>query len=382
MDAAEALNGLDPDRTTTVAGRCPRCAEPPGRLPGVATVSLGGGVVRRCLRCGTRTTAVRGETAFVFSCGRCSVPFLAVELLPRDRRHCDDCAEGAVPHDDPEAPLAEAMEREVRVALAATWRFVASPELSEYLDRIAGEVARHIDRAPSRVRVVLADDPALRSLALPSGLVILSVGLLTAVQDEAELAFVLAHEIAHAASRDAEHRLVRLGFRAAVREDGRRPAMAWSDAVTDLVALGYGARREHDADARAIEAIVAERYDATSVLRFLHRLELRGERGETEVAETCGAHPPPVERIRRAERAHAARADASDPTRVNREVFRRVVSRAAVADLRPTALETDDPEGAGLDPALRRGFRRALWIGGGVALLAGLLLVLGLALAR
>lgn len=181
MGVAEALNGLGRDRRTAVAGPCPRCAEPAGRLPGVATVSLGGGVVRRCLRCGTRTTSVEGRSGFVFSCRQCSVPFVADELLPHDRHRCDDCADGAVPHDDPTAPLAEAMEREVRVALGSTWRFVASTALSEYLDRIAREVAAGFDAAPSGVRVVLADDPGLRSLALPSGLVILSVGLLTAV---------------------------------------------------------------------------------------------------------------------------------------------------------------------------------------------------------
>lgn len=384
MDVAEALNGLEPRRGPAAVGPCPRCAEPAGRLPGIATVSLGGGIVRRCLRCGTRATTLTAgrRTRFVFSCRKCSVPFVADELLPHDRHRCEDCADGVAPHDDPTAPLAEAMEREVRVALSSTWRFVGSASLSEYLDRIAREVARRIEAAPRGVRVVLADDPAVRSLALPSGLVILSVGLLTAIQDEAELAFVLGHEIAHAASRDAEHRLVRLGFHAAVREDGNRPTMAWSDAVADLVALGYGRRRERDADARAIDALVLQQYDPNSVVRFLHRLDLRGERGETSVAEVCCAHPPPADRIRRAERTLFARGTTSEPTRVNREVYRRVVSRAAIARMRPLVLEPDDAARSGLDPAVRRGLQRALWIGGGVALLAGLLLVVGLALAH
>lgn len=344
---------------------------------------LGGAAVRRCSRCGTRHLDDTDRVRFVFSCRVCGIPFEDDELLPHDRQRCEDCAQARLPPAAPDEALAGAMEHEVRGALNASFRWVGSGPLSDYLDRIAVRVAEHVDGAPGGVRVVLFDDPALRSLALPSGLLLISLGLLRSIHDEAELAFVLGHEIAHAASRDAESRLVRLGYRAAVREEGPgRDPTPWSDAALDVVRLGYGRQRERDADARALDAVLALHYDATSVLRFLHRLELRVERGEDAVAECAAAHPPPGDRVRRIERALYLRPPTGDPARVNREVFRRAAGPTELAKAVPVPLDPDAAGAAALDAGIGRGVRRALLLGAAVAALAAGLLTLGLLLAR
>jgi hypothetical protein len=105
-------------------------------------------------------------------------------------------------------------------ALATRWKFVTSPLSQPYVDRIARLVGARIERAPKTLRVVFVDLPEHRALALPSGTLMLSTGLLTSLRDEAELAFVLGHEISHAASGEVAVRLVRLGFKATARERG------------------------------------------------------------------------------------------------------------------------------------------------------------------
>ena len=119
--------------------------------------------------------------------------------------------------------------------------------------------------------MVLFLDPVHRSLALPSGTLLISTGLLGFLEDEAELVFVLGHEIAHAASGDAAVRLSRLGFAASARRRGDDSDESWAEAAMDLVRLGYGRRRERDADTRAAEAVTALGYDPESIARYLAR---------------------------------------------------------------------------------------------------------------
>ena len=90
---------------------------------------------------------------------------------------------------------------------------------------------------PDRDVVMLAalvESQEHRTIALPSGPLIVSTGMLRLLEDEAELAFVLGHEIAHAASGEAAVRLVRLGFRATTREREASDGLCWSDAAVDL----------------------------------------------------------------------------------------------------------------------------------------------------
>ncbi len=197
---------------------------------------------------------------------------------------------------------------------------------------MARQIAARVHGAPERPRVVLVEASEHRTLALPSGTLVVSTGLLAFLEDEAELAFVLGHEIAHAASGEAAVRLVRLGFQATARERGASDGLCWSDAALDLVRLGYGRRRERDADACALEAMLALEFEPQSACRYLRRLHEAIERGDDDAAETEVAHPTPVDRIRRIERILYARvADATEVPRVNREVFRRALAPAAWA---------------------------------------------------
>jgi predicted Zn-dependent protease len=89
--------------------------------------------------------------------------------------------------------------------------------------------------------------------------------------------------------------------------------------------LGYGRRRERDADSRAIDALLALDYDAQSAIQYLNRLHDAGLRHDPAIAETAVAHPTPLDRIRRIERMLYGRVGGSEAPRVNREVFRRAI---------------------------------------------------------
>jgi hypothetical protein len=321
------------------ADACPRCGEPWAAGALVTAPSFGGRALRRCRRCGTRVADGSPTPRIVFTCEACGLPFLADEILPHGEQRCAPCTLGLVLPELPDREVAAAAENEVRAALATRWRFVTSSAAQPYLDRIARQVAGRIAGAPASPRVVLVETPDHRTLALPSGMLIVSTGLLAALEDEAELAFVLGHEIAHAASGEAAVRLVRLGFQATARERSASDGLSWSDAAVDLVRLGYGRKREHDADAAALRAMLDLEYEPQSACRYLQRVHAAIARGDTAVTESEVAHPTPFDRIRRIERALGARVAAtSDVPRVNREVFRRALAPAALA---ATLVRTD-----------------------------------------
>ena len=80
--------------------------------------------------------------------------------------------------------------------------------VNEYVDRLAQNIVRHSDaKVPFVVRVVDTDD--VNAFALPGGYFFVNKGLLLEADTEAELAGVMAHEIAHVTARHATERMTK-----------------------------------------------------------------------------------------------------------------------------------------------------------------------------
>jgi hypothetical protein len=367
VDPTRGLTGtatpeIDEPRTEQ-SEACPRCASAEATAP-VPIHHLDGRGFVRCLRCGCRrAVAPPPARASAVVVPGVELPFVeGAELIdPPDHRA-----------PNPEAALVRAAEHEVRLALAARVVFVTDPEVQAYLDRLARETARVMGADLPQCRVLPFEEDRVRVLGLPSGDVLVSLGLLRQVQDEAELVFVLGHELEHVASGDAARRLVALGLASAARVSVA-PAERWLQVASDLERLGHGTARELDADRQAFRALGSSGYDPRAALRHLERVEaLLGQPG-AGIAELGLAHPLPVDRRRGLERTWSAEL-ATGSGRVNREVFRRVLVLGALEPCRPFG------EPALTAPGSWR--RRALLTAAGIALLAGLFLLVGLLLAR
>jgi len=376
MGLAQSLTVRARGEPTNPAGsRCLRCGAPEGKLPAVRVGLPARVEVRRCADCGARTAATPEGTRWLFSCEGCGLPFLSEPLLSHGQRRCPACRDGVLPVEPPDPGFSEAIEREVRAAIASAWRFLTADPIQGYLDRIASRLFERMRGGafPARVWLVEAED--WRTLALPSGQLLLSTGLLGAIEDEAQLAFLLGHEAGHACSGEAATRLARLGLRPG-RPHDRPGGQAWLEAVEDLLRLGYGRRRERDADERAVEAALALGYDPAPAIRFLGSVQRRIEEGDWRLADYALAHPTPAYRIRHVERFLYGRAPDPAGLRINREVFLRAV-RETRGRLVPASFPREEPSPA---KEKRRGLlRRAAAVAAalvGLAGLAGLLALL------
>jgi hypothetical protein len=331
MDHARGLiKATDPE--AVIHDVCPHCGAPSTNLPPVRTTLLDRVPLRRCFRCGCWRTC-EATARRILLCSDCGLPY---PDDPETGDRCAGCRSGDFALEPPDRSLAAAVEAEVKGALSETWQFLGSERTSGYLHRVLREVAGRIPEAPADARVALVRDAAIRTLAFPSGTVLLSTGVLEALEDEAELAFVLGHELAHAASGDAARALVRLGLWDLALSRREPTELAWSRAALDLIRLGHGDRREHEADAAALAAMASLGYDTLAASRYLRRVLDRTDRGDGDLAELALAHPPAPDRLQRMDRLRSLRLPLPNAERVNREVYRRAAGHTALAsDLVP-----------------------------------------------
>ena len=107
------------------------------------------------------------------------------------------------------------MGKQYAMMVEQTARMVQDPVINEYVNRIGQNLVRNSDaKVPFTIKVIDSDE--INAFALPGGFFYVNSGLILAADEEAELAGVMAHEIAHVAARHAMQQMTR----AAVRQHG------------------------------------------------------------------------------------------------------------------------------------------------------------------
>src|SRR6185369_1017951 len=106
------------------------------------------------------------------------------------------------------------LESEIRMGkqyaqqIEASVKLNQDPVINEYVNRVGQNLVRNSDaRVPFTIKVV--EDDSINAFALPGGFFYVNTGLILAADEEAELAGVMAHEIAHVAARHATRQMTR-----------------------------------------------------------------------------------------------------------------------------------------------------------------------------
>jgi predicted Zn-dependent protease len=276
------------------------------------------------------------------------------------------------PEPDERALWAKAEKEEE--ALVKRTKPYDDPLLEEYLGRIGDRLL------PDEVKVAggpgfrfgVIGDPTLNAFAMPNGRVYVHTGLLSRVENEAQLATILGHELTHVTnrhalrfSRDARNKQIlytvaalaaSIGVAVAAGSQARSGdavgAAVLSQTANAVLGLGlqlatiasingYGRDLEREADAEGLERLVRAGYDPGEAPKVFALL--KAESGDRSSLETFffGSHPRLQERIdttRELVRTKYALA-AAEPARVqNTEEFelrmRTVVRENALLDLR------------------------------------------------
>ncbi len=233
-------------------------------------------------------------------------------------------------------------------------RLVDDPVVVEYVNRLSQNLVLNSDaRVPFTVKVI--DSNEVNAFALPGGFLFVNTGLVLRAGSEAELAGVLAHEIAHVAARHG----TKQATRAELANYISMPlvfAGGWLGyAVRQLVGLAvplgfmqFTRGMENQADALGLEYLYRSGYDPLAFVDFFERIETMEKSKPGVVARVFSTHPMTASRIKYAQKI------------IQRRLAPRseyVVDTSEFQDIRGRLAQLEDltaPRRRGDGPVLRR----------------------------
>ncbi|HEV8038833.1 MAG TPA: M48 family metallopeptidase, partial [Bryobacteraceae bacterium] len=198
--------------------------------------------------------------------------------------------------------LAQQVEKQAKI--------INDPVISEYVNRVGQNLVRNSDaKVPFTIKVI--DSEEVNAFALPGGFFFVNSGLILKADSEAELAGVMAHEIAHVAARHG----TRQATRGEIANLATIPLIiltygSWTgygiyQAASILVPIGFlkfSRGFEAEADMLGLEYMYKAGYDPTAFVDFFEKIETLEKRKPGTMAKVFSTHPPTDDRIKAAQK--------------------------------------------------------------------------------
>src|SRR5579862_9504647 len=197
--------------------------------------------------------------------------------------------------------LAQDVERQAKI--------VDEPVIAVYLNRVGQNLVRNSDaKVPFTIKVIDSED--VNAFALPGGFFFVNSGLIMKAESEAELAGVMAHEIAHVAARH--------GTRQATRGTIAQIGMIAASIAIPYGWTGYAIRQgaglaiplgfltfsramEREADHLGLQYMYKAGYDPTAFVDFFEKIQTLENKKPGTIAKVFATHPMTDDRIKAAQ---------------------------------------------------------------------------------
>ena len=237
------------------------------------------------------------------------------------------------------AKMSGSTEKEVRLGreLAAEVdrqaKFIDDPLITEYVNRVGQNIVLHSDaKVPFTIKVIDSDE--VNAFALPGGFFYVNKGLLLAADNEAELAGVMAHEIAHVAARHAVENNTKATLLEYLALGGSIFLGGWPGVIYQNTAglgllgafMKFSRSAEEEADRLGVQYMYAAGYDPTAMATMFEKLEAKNKKKPGLIAKAFASHPAPPER-RASALALASRFPEHEEYVISSSEFQRVKSR-------------------------------------------------------
>jgi predicted Zn-dependent protease len=210
--------------------------------------------------------------------------------------------------------------------------------LQRYVADIGARLARVSHRPNLPWTFTVVDHQAINAFALPGGYIYITRGILAYLNDEAELAGVLGHEIGHVTARHAAQQYTRatggqLGLLAlGIFVPSAQPFGDLASTALGVAFLKYGRDDERESDRLGMEYGAQERWDPTGVPRFLATLARIDELSARGVPNFLSTHPAPGERVLETQPLAAKLSGTSGATERNRDAYLEHIDGLVVGD--------------------------------------------------
>ncbi|HKO97964.1 MAG TPA: M48 family metallopeptidase [Pyrinomonadaceae bacterium] len=225
------------------------------------------------------------------------------------------------------------MGRELAAEVDRQAKFVDDPMITEYVNRVGQNVVLHSDaKIPFTIKVIDSDE--VNAFALPGGFFYVNKGLILVADNEAEVAGVMAHEIAHVAARHALENQTKAGLLEYLALGtsiflGGIPGMIFQN-TAGLGLLGafmkFSRNAESEADKLGVQYMYAAGYDPSAMATMFEKLEAKNKKKPGFISKAFASHPAPPDR-RAAALALAARFPENEEYVISTSEFQRVKAR-------------------------------------------------------
>lgn len=213
-------------------------------------------------------------------------------------------ASGSVISPAQERKLGEEFMRRARRTLA----FVNDPEVSTYVQNLGQRLVARSDQPGMGFQFFVIADPTINAFAVPGGFIGVHTGLLLAAENEAELASVLAHEIAHITQRhiprmlaDAQRTtmpaMAALLAAILLAGSGGQAAVALTSATLAQQGINFTRSAEEEADRIGIRLLADAGFEPRAMPAFFERMQQLNRHNETNLPEFLRTHPVTTARV-------------------------------------------------------------------------------------
>lgn len=249
------------------------------------------------------------------------------------------------------------MGKEYATQIEASLKLVTDPTINEYVNRVGQNLVRNSDaKVPFTIKVV--DSDVINAMALPGGFFYVNSGLILAADNEAELAGVMAHEIAHVAARHTTRQLTRYQFinyaSLPLIFVGGGIGLAAREAAgigIPMTFLKFSRGFEAEADYLGIQYMYKAGYDPNEFVNFFEKIQAQEKKKPGSMAKVFTDHPQTPDRITKSQEEIATILPPRDQYIETTSEFNDMKSRLAAIENRHKVDDNANPN----KPSLRRG---------------------------
>ncbi len=245
-------------------------------------------------------------------------------------------------------------------------QIVEDPEINEYLQSLGMRLASQAHEGAHRFTFFAVRDSSVNAFALPGGFIGVNAGLVKATRSEAELAGVLAHEIAHVTQRHIARSIqnagranmaslaamlaaILIGATTGVPADAVLGGVTAAQGLAAQSQINYTRANEAEADRVGIGILSAAGFDPVGMPEFFGTMQQRAGGAGRNIPDLLRSHPVTSERIAetrdRASRMPRPRTPDSTSYALIRDrlELEAATTEAAIRDLYPAAKSADYP---------------------------------------
>jgi predicted Zn-dependent protease len=240
--------------------------------------------------------------------------------------------------------------------IEAQIKLVNDPVVTEYVNRIGQNLVRNSDaQVPFTIKVI--DSDVVNAMALPGGFFYVNSGLILAADEEAEMAGVMAHEIAHVAACHYGREMTRANLLQMASIPfifmGGVIGYAGYEAASigiPLTFFKFSRGFEAEADYLGVEYMYRAGYDPSAFVSFFEKIQAMEKKKPGTLSKAFETHPQTPDRIEKSQEEIRKILPAKAQYIVTTSEFDEVKARLAAIENKHKLLDQKD----GNKPSLRR----------------------------